>query len=129
MVTRKKITITLRWSARIPWEQAEAYRIPAKAGVYVLVEKRGQDYYREYVGQGVDVHERFVTHLEDDEPNKCLKDKIKAGGYFRWAEVTSRDDRLDAERAIYLKYSPGCNQVTPPGSGRDVEVELDEQQR
>ena len=127
MVTRKKITITLRWSARIPWKQENADRIPQKAGVYVLVEKNGDQFLRQYVGQGVDLHERFVTHLQAGEPNKCLRDKIAAGGYFRWAAVSSKDDRLDAERTIYFKYTCSCNQVVPPGSGRDVEVELDEQ--
>lgn len=84
-------------------------------------------YYRDYVGQTDDLHERFLGHLSPFEPNLCVKRKLRDEvSYFRYALVTSKDDRLDAEQTLYDRYRPTCNEERPPGSGRGYEVELDE---
>jgi predicted GIY-YIG superfamily endonuclease len=128
LVTRKKITLILRWSARIRWTAENASSIPQQAGVYVLVTKHTDDkYYRDYVGQSIDLRERFVAHHSASEPNACIRRKLRDEvAYFRYALLASEADRLDAEQAVYDKYNPACNQGRPPGSGRGYDVELDE---
>lgn len=128
MITRKKITLILRWSVRIRWTTENAASIPQQAGVYVLVTKHADDkYYRDYVGQSSDLRERFLGHLAPSEPNACIRRKLQHEvAYFRYALLASQNDRLDAEQALYDLYSPTCNAGRPPGSGRGYDVELDE---
>lgn len=128
MTTRKKIKILLQWSGRIRWTAENASFIPQKAGVYALITKHADGtHYRDYVGQSSDLHQRFLDHLSPSEPNACVRRKLRNEvAYFRYALVASRDDRLDAEQALYDSYSPSCNEERPAGSGRGYEVELDE---
>jgi hypothetical protein len=128
MTTLRKITIVLRWSRRIRWVGENATVIPLKAGVYALITRHADgNYYRDYVGQSENLVHRFLEHLSPSEPNACVRGKLRDEiAYFRCALVVSKDDRLDAEQALYDSYKPICNDQRPPGSGRGYEVELDE---
>lgn len=128
MVTKKKVTIVLQWSRRIRWVGENATVIPLKADVYALITKHADGkYYRDYVGQSENLVHRFLDHLSPSEPNACVRRKLRNEvAYFRYALVASRDDRLDAEQALYDSYSPMCNEKRPPGSGRGYDIELDE---
>jgi excinuclease UvrABC nuclease subunit len=129
MVTKRKITIVLRWSRRIRWVGENATAVPQKAGVYTLITKHADGkYYRDYVGQSENLVHRFLEHLSPSEPNGCVRRKLHDEvAYFRYALVASKDERLDAEQALYDSYGPTCNEQRPPGSGRGCDVELDEQ--
>jgi hypothetical protein len=128
MVTKRKITIVLQWSRRIRWVGENATAIPLRAGVYALVTGHADgEYYRDYVGESEDLRQRFVDHLSPFEPNECIRRRLRDEvAYFRYALVSSTNDRRDAEQGLYDSYAPTCNKQRPPGSGRGYEVELDE---
>ena len=131
VVYKKKIKISIKWSSIIPWEEPNDEKVPELPGVYeLLVKQKNGKYPRRYVGQGEDVRERFQAHLSPKEPNECISDHLaKHVCGFDYAVIRDRDDRLDAERALYDKYRSQlhCNQVPPPGSGRGYDVEIVEE--
>lgn len=131
VVYKRKIKITIKWSSIIPWEAPNDEKVPELPGVYeLLVKQKSGNYLRRYVGQGDNVRERFQRHLSPKEENECIRERLaKYACGFDYAVIRDRDDRLDAERALYDKYrrQAHCNQVRPPGSGRDDDVEIVEE--
>lgn len=124
--TRK---IHLKWSGFVGYEKWDSEKVPDLKGVYeyfVRLKKDGRRII--YVGEADDLRKRSQEHLGKDENNKCLKKNLtKYKWDFRYAILSSKADRQDAEQGIYDKYKPECNQVRPSGSGRDVEIELQEE--
>lgn len=129
---KQKLKIRIKWLRVAPWERSEADSVPEKDGVYELVVKQASDgnYERRYVGQAADLRERFLRHLAPSEQNECIKAYLaKYACAFDYALVGTRDDRLDAERALYFKHRSAyrCNVEVPPGSGRGYDVEVIEE--
>jgi len=126
---KQKITIRLSWSAARSWEQGNSAGLPERGGVYELrVLQQDQTWRRRYVGQGSDIKERFETHLAASEPNACLRGYLQSNACrFRYALVSSADDRADAEQALWDKWHHKCNQVRPVGSGRGYDVDIVEE--
>jgi len=80
-----------------------------------------------YVGQG-DVGTRLADHYRN---NTRIKKRVNQPGrvaFYRYAEAENEDDRLDVELALYRKHGGQilCNEVEPPGSGRNENVEVEE---
>jgi hypothetical protein len=131
VVYKKKIKIVIKWSSIIPWEASNDEKVSELPGVYeLLVKQKSGNYLRRYIGQGDSLRERFQRHLSPQEPNECVREHLaKHVCGFDYAVIRDRDDRLDAERALYDKYrrQAHCNRVAPPGSGRDHDVEIVEE--
>ena len=115
----------------IPWVASNEAKVPQLPGVYELLVKQADGkYLRRYIGQGDSLRERFERHLSPSEPNVCIKERLaKCMCAFDYAIITDRADRLDAERALYVRYrsQAECNHVPPPGSGRPYDVEIIEE--
>lgn len=64
-----------------------------------------------YVGQTENITNRMLEHLNDDgSKNKCLAGKIaKFDCRFCFGELSRKDERDAAERALYDHYRPECN--------------------
>ena len=131
MVSKRKIRITIKWSAIIRWEAPNDGLIPERAGVYeLLVKQNDGNYLRRYIGQGDNLRDCFQRHLSPKEPNECIREHLaKHLCGFDYALIADRGDRLDAEMALYDKYQQQahCNRVRPPGSGRGYDVEIVEE--
>lgn len=131
MVYSRKIKIVVKWSSIIRWQAANEGKVPEVPGVYELLVKQKDDKYaRRYVGQGEDLRERFQAHLSPKEENECIRERLaKYACGFDYAVIADRDERVDAERALYDKYRSQlhCNQVPPPGSGKGYDVEIVEE--
>ena len=119
----------MRTSVRLTWHELSKYtddavlRTVAKdPGVYRL------GYYDTagerrvfYVGQGGDLESRLRDHLRTSEPNDCIKRYVNAQRcYVKWAVVANPTHRDGAERALYDKFQPRCNEVRPGGPDFDI---------
>lgn len=117
-MSEHKIKIT--WSKFSSWKEREKASIPEKPGVYEFyVGLKSGAKRRIYVGKADNLRTVYLGHLRDDEPNKCLKDNLqKYVWYYRYAIITIKADREDAELGLYRKHKYECNAIEPPGSGR-----------
>ena len=113
-------TIKITWSKFISWEQEKTAAIPEKPGVYEFyVGQKDGKKRRIYVGRADNLKKVYGSHLGEDEPNECLKNHLKKHvWYYRYAIITIKADREDAELGLYRKYKYECNKIEPPGSGR-----------
>jgi len=110
--------IKIKWSEFL--EQGQETKIPNSPGVYefqIGLKSGGKT--RIYVGKADDLKAVFLTHFQKDEPNECLKNNLaKYKWYYRYAIITIKADREDAELGLFRKYTYECNKIEPPGSGR-----------
>ncbi len=114
--------LKLDWSLRYEYTGSNVnVHAPTSGGVYRLIYKSDDKYYVFYVGQAGDIDERLRQHLAVTEPDACIKRHIRDYTcYFRYAKIESIADRNGAERALYDKYEPTCNDVAPPGPPADI---------
>ena len=128
-MSSKTHKIHLKWSAFIGYEKWDSEKVPESKGVYkyfVRLEKGGRKII--YVGEADNLRERAVQHLAKSEKNKCLKEKLdKIKWDFRYALLSLKADRQDAEQALYDKHKPKCNTIRPSGSGRKLQIEIEEE--
>jgi len=77
-----------------------------------------------YVGQADDLRGRILQHIQDSEENTCIKTYfVSKPCFFRYAKATSPDVRDAAEKQMYKRYKPRCNE-RDPGGREDIEVNL-----
>lgn len=121
--------IHLKWSAFIGYEEWDSNKVPESSGVYEYFTRlKGGGRKIVYVGEADNLQERSVKHLAETEPNECLKEKLeKIKWDFRYALLSLEADRQDAEQALYDKYKPECNKIRPSGSGRNLQIEIEEE--
>jgi hypothetical protein len=96
------------------------YKVPKnKSGVYVLSSaKASENIY--YVCQG-NLQECLIRHLEAEE-NPSLKEAFKKLCYFKFAIIEKESDRKGAEKFLYDKLKPRCNQKTPEGQAIEINL-------
>jgi excinuclease UvrABC nuclease subunit len=83
--------------------------VPQKSGVYKIGIKNEDGFWPIYVGQTKDLNQRMHQYLNLDTENHSLKSKLNNDTCgFKVAEVYS-NDRDSAERALYDRYKPECN--------------------
>ena len=115
--------VKLEWSAIHLYTPSNVKTyVPNSAGVYRLSYKSDDNLPVFYVGQADTLDGRLHYHLSDEEPNDCIRRRLKNRRcYFRFARVTRQEDRDCAERALYDHYKePECNKVAPPGEPCDI---------
>ena len=121
-----KKTLQLDWSPWHPYNEAEVKKYaPYASGVYVLAVELtdGKNVRVFYGGQTDDLDRRLKEHLAASEKNACIKGKLS--GYvchFRYAKVETQSDRNKAERALYRKFTPSCNDPSAIPDVEDVEI-------
>ena len=98
---------------------------PARSGVYKIgiVQKGGRLKVR-YIGQANDLQRRLKEHLDfDSEQNECLRSRLKKyTARFAFAEISGQKDRDGAERALYYRYKPVCNDEDSMPTAPDVVI-------
>lgn len=112
--------IKINWSEFISWKEEETATILEKPGVYEFyVGQKNGTKRRIYVGKADDLRKVYRDHLSEDEQNECLKNHLKKHvWYYRYAIITIKADREDAELGLYRKHTYECNKIEPPGSNR-----------
>ena len=81
-------------------------------------------YYVFYIGQADDIKKRLLQHLSDVEKNVCIKNyRSTKNCFFRYAKVAKDHVRGAAEKQMFRKYEPTCNDKEPEGR-EDVKVNL-----
>jgi hypothetical protein len=100
-----------QWSNRYAYTEANVQKYaPLTAGVYRLIYKKGDEYYVFYVGQSNNLQRRLLEHLAASEPDMCIKGHMRDYDCsFRFAEISSLDERNQVEREQIDKYDPSCN--------------------
>lgn len=113
-------TIKITWSKFSDYKEGKSATIPEESGVYEFyVGLKNDGKRRIYVGKADNLKAVYLAHLEDDEPNECLKKHLKEHvWYYRYAIIKDKADREDAELGLYRVHSYECNKIEPPGSGR-----------
>ncbi len=82
------------------------------------------NYYVFYVGKAEDIKKRLTKHLSPSEQNICIKNYLATKKcFFRYAKITKDYIRDAAERQMYKRYEPNCNDKEPDGRD-DVKVNL-----
>lgn len=117
--------VQLDWSSVHEYTESNVVRYtPKEGGVYRLSYQSGDKRPFFYVGQASDLEERLLQHLAVTEPDACIKRHLrKYRCYFRYAKVANIAHRNGAERALYDRYKPTCNDVAPPGPPADINFE------
>jgi len=107
------------WSAvHTPYNETEVNKYaPTSAGVYALwVNYKSGRWASFYVGKADNIETRLLDHLRDDEPNECIKKKVKYRCAFCWVGITTASERSGVEKYLYDKMKPKCNQIDPGGT-------------
>ena len=71
--------MTIEWSnfQKLTEGNIQSY-VPTSAGVYLLwVQLKNENWRCYYVGKANDLKQRLLDHLSDNEPNDCIKEKVK----------------------------------------------------
>lgn len=112
--------VKVKWSDFTSWREEKTATIPDASGVYEFwVDQKNDDKRRIYVGKADNLKTIYLSHLGAEETNECLKNHLKQHvWYYRFAIISIKADREDAELGLYRKHPYECNKVEPPGSGR-----------
>lgn len=94
-------------------------------GVYRLSYRADDgNYYVFYVGKAENIRKRLLDHLSESENNVCIRNYLATKKcFYRYAKITKDYIRDAAERQMYKKYEPSCNEKEPEGR-EDVKVNL-----
>ncbi len=100
-----------------PYRESEVKRLaPNKGGVYALwVNYKNGRWECFYIGKSEDLQKRLLDHLSDQEGNECIKGNVKYKCGFSWLEISTEQERSGAEKFLYDKLKPACNQNDPGG--------------
>ena len=121
--------LLLDWSPVLEYSERNVIMYaPPDGGVYCLSYQSDDEHMVFYVAQAPSLEERLLQHLPATEPNDCIKRHLqnyKCSFRFakignRFAETATIVKRNGAERALYDKYQPTCNDVVPPGPPIDI---------
>lgn len=121
------VKVKLNWSPVYDYTESNVIRYaPKEGGVYRLSYQSGEKRPMFYVGQASDLEDRLLQHLSVTEPDECIKRHVQNYNcYFRYASIANLEHRNCAERALYDKYEPTCNDVAPPGPPCEINFEGD----
>jgi|WetSurMetagenome_2_1015567.scaffolds.fasta_scaffold04639_7 excinuclease UvrABC nuclease subunit len=113
------------WSSFFtPYNEAQVRRVvPTSAGVYTLwVNYKSGGWECFYVGKADNLEGRLLDHLSAKEENMCIKGNIAYMCGFSWIEITTEAERSGAEKYLYDRMKPECNQIDP--GGRPLQIPL-----
>ena len=113
------------WSAFFtPYNESEVLRVvPRSGGVYALwVNYKTGRWGCFYVGKADNLESRLLAHLGPEESNTCIKENNKYKRGFHWIEITTEAEQSGAEKYLYDKMHPECNQSDP--GGRSMQIPL-----
>ena len=122
-----KTKLQLEWKGYYSYNAENLDKVPSDAGVYkISVKLKNERLKPFYVGQANDLKDRLSDHLQDYEPNDCVKKHVRDYiCHFKYALVSRQSDRDGAERALYQHYKPECNDPDAIPSGPDLEINTD----
>ena len=111
------------WSSfHNPYNETEVKKYaPTSGGVYTLwVNFKSGNWKCYYVGKADNLEQRLLDHHGDSEPNECIKANNGYKRGFSWIPITTQEERSGAEKYLYDKLHPECNQKDPGGSPRPI---------
>ena len=95
------------------------------SGVYLLwVQLEIEKWICFYVGQALNIYDRFLDHLSNEEENECIKEQVsKYVCGFEYTVISKQADRDGIEKYLYDHYNKfECNKVDP--GGKPIPVNL-----
>ncbi len=106
------------WSNPINYKRTTSLSsVPSYAGIYVILFQSTQGLIPCYVGQANDLNRRLSEHQSIYEPNTKLRNMMLNYNLFViWGTVPYQRDRDGIELYLYNKFTPYCNEQTPPGT-------------
>ena len=116
--------LRLDWQGFFPMEEKTIRdKVEDRAGVF-KISREGKDGGLKpvYVGQAGSVRTTLLDYLTSSA-YPCVKEQLKKGGcQFRYAYLYEKADLDAAERALYRRYTPKCNESEPSPGAEEVEV-------
>ena len=94
------------------------------SGVYKLsVKLKNGNLKPFYIGQASDLKKRLNEHLSVNEKNDCIKENVsKYECRFKFARLSLQGNRDGAERALYIRYKPECNDPNAIPNGPIIDI-------
>ena len=105
--------LNANFADRVPFRHSESFRVPERAGCYVLSSIYGAVL---YVGQSVNLHRRIEQHLADDRMTSLTP--LGLASWFCWQLVDDSELRpLETQLLFRFKAAEGelppLNRVGP----------------
>ena len=102
-------TVSVRWSAPIPTEGADASPIPRRGGVYEVLYQDHGGVERLYAGQTEDLRRAFVSHAAGSKGNEDLRRAMLSRvTFFRYWECEVHRRRLEVVAALVDSHLYDC---------------------
>ena len=100
------------WSQYIPYNEVNAEKVPANAGVYEISVRLQNGLARGfYTGQANNLQRRYSEHLSENENNKCIKEYLgKFNCFSRYIEIFQQSERDRIEENLLAHGNYECNQ-------------------
>ena len=111
--------VNLSWSSLQDFTSENVRRyVPTSGGVYLLWVKLQSGKWRcYYAGQGANLEERLLDHLNSSELNACIKNHVSQHiNAYCYTSVAKQSDRDGIEKYLYDVYNPECNHQDPGGT-------------
>lgn len=117
------MTIKISWKWVKPYVADRQDTVPRVGGVYEILVKKSDEYYRKYVGSADDLNRRYGEHLSTNEQNSDIRNGVRNNECaFDYFEIEGKSTRENVENWLYHKHDYSWNNVEPTGNGNLVEV-------
>ena len=100
------------WSVDIRYIQNNSQAVTESGGVYKVLRDDGVSgkYSRVYVGKAENLRKRYLEHLSQNEPNRCLLSNLQSRiCYFRYTIITNEAGRQSLESQMLSEGKYECN--------------------
>jgi hypothetical protein len=116
--------LQLDWQGYYPFDERSIRgKVQDDSGIYKISREQKDGALKPvFVGQAKSIRLRLLEKLTTDG-DTCLKEQAGKGGcMFRFAYLYTQEEMDAAERALYKRYVPKCNDPASVPEAEDVEV-------
>jgi len=116
--------LQLEWQGYYPMDEKTIRgKVDDRAGVFKISRKQKDGSLKPfYIAQTEGLKMRLLELITSTE-GSCIKERLDKGDcHFRFACLYTKDDLDCAEKALYKRYTPKCNDKDAVPDVEDVEV-------
>ncbi len=117
--------LQLDWEGYFPFEERSIRdKVRDRSGIYkIAVKQKSGTLKPVLIGQAPSLIMKLLEHLTTRE-DTCLKEQSKKGETsFKFVYLYTQQELDEAERALYKRYTPKCNDPEVVPEAEDVEVD------
>lgn len=116
--------LQLEWQGYFPADEKTIRdKVEDRSGIYKISIKQADGSLKPvYAGQAASVRMRLLEHITAQN-GSCIREQMAKGAcQFRFAYLYTREDLDAAEKALYRRYTPKCNDPKAVPEAEDVEI-------